>query len=126
MSGDDSLPALFLLPGIGGYEGSWAEMADACDTLEALIAAGRCKPTLLVMPDCGRWPVTGRPSYHNRTVWLCMLLALSSQTAAYKPIDKLDELSCKVSLDTLISWPIYSCRGHKYLFWFAIPSGIYT
>jgi len=69
----DSLPALFLLPGIGGYEGSWSEMADACDTLEALIAAGRCQPTLLVMPDCGRWPKTGRPSYHNRTVWLCML-----------------------------------------------------
>lgn len=70
---DDSLPALLLLPGMGGYEGSWAEMADACDTLETLIAAGRCKPTLLVMPDCGPWPKTGRPSYHNRTLWPCML-----------------------------------------------------
>ena len=70
---DGELPMLLLLPGIGGYEGSWEEMADACDTLEALIAAGRCKPTLLVMPDCGRWPKTGRPSYHNRTLWLCML-----------------------------------------------------
>ena len=63
---DGELPMLLLLPGIGGYEGSWAEMADACDTLEALIASGRCRPMLLVMPDCGRWPKTGRPSYHNR------------------------------------------------------------
>lgn len=72
-SSDDYYPVLYLLPGIGGYEGSWEEMANACDTLDSLIASGRCKPTILVMPDCGRWPVMSRPSYHNRTLWTCML-----------------------------------------------------
>ena len=37
---------------------------------------------------------------------LCMLLALSSQTAAYKPIDKLDELPCKVA------WAIPMCPAY--------------
>ena len=72
-SSDGYLPALYLLPGIGGYEGSWQEMADAIDTLETLIASGRCKPVLLVMPDCNKWPELSRPSGHNSTLWTCML-----------------------------------------------------
>ena len=37
---------------------------------------------------------------------LCMLLALSSQTATYKPIDKLDELPCNVA------WAIPMCPAY--------------
>ena len=69
---DGYLPVLYLLPGIGGYEGSWQEMADAIDTLEALMASGRCAPTILVMPDCSKWPKLGRPTYHNSTLWTCI------------------------------------------------------
>ena len=72
-SSEGYCPVLYLLHGLGGYEASWQEMAGAIDTLDALIASGRCKPMILVMPDCNRWPVTGRPSYHNRTIWTCML-----------------------------------------------------
>ena len=66
------MPVLYLLHGLGGYEHSWEEMADAIDTLDAMIASGRCKPMIVVMPDCGRWPVTSRPSAHNSTIWKCM------------------------------------------------------
>lgn len=72
-SSDGYFPVLYLLHGMGGYEGSWQEMAGAFDTLETLIASGKCPPVILVMPDCNRWPNTSRPSYHNRTLWPTML-----------------------------------------------------
>jgi enterochelin esterase family protein len=63
--------ALYLLHGINGYEGSWQDKGSAVDTLEALIAAGRCQPVLLIMPDCNKWPFKQRPVDHGN-LWRCV------------------------------------------------------
>ena len=65
---DDTLPALYLIHGINGYEGSWEEKGSATDTLEKLIADGRCQPMMLVMPDCNKWPYKERPD-HKGNLW---------------------------------------------------------
>lgn len=46
-------------------------MGSAVDTLESLIAAGRCKPMILVMPDCNKWPFEERPVDHGN-LWKCV------------------------------------------------------
>ena len=71
---NDQLPvtnALYLIHGINGYEGSWQDKGNAVDTLEALIAAGRCEPVLLIMPDCNKWPFKQRPIDHGN-LWKCV------------------------------------------------------
>ena len=65
------LPVVYLIHGINGYEGSWQDMGSAVDTLESLIAAGRCKPMILVMPDCNKWPFEERPVDHGN-LWKCV------------------------------------------------------
>ena len=69
---DDTLPALYLIHGINGYEGSWEEKGSATDTLEKLIADGRCQPMMLVMPDCNKWPYKERPD-HKGNLWRCLM-----------------------------------------------------
>ena len=41
-------------------------MGGAIDTLESMIAAGRCRPVILVMPDCFKWDYAERTVQHNR------------------------------------------------------------
>ena len=62
---------LYLLHGINGYEGSWQDIGYAIDTLEALMASGRCEPMILVMPDCNKWPFKERPISHGN-LWKCV------------------------------------------------------
>lgn len=57
----EPLPVLYLIHGINGYEGAWQERGNAVDTLATMIAEGRCKPMILVMPDCNLWPIKERP-----------------------------------------------------------------
>ena len=64
--------ALYLIHGINGYEGSWQDMGGAVDTLEAMIADGRCEPMILVMPDCNKWPFKERPVNHGN-LWKCVM-----------------------------------------------------
>lgn len=71
VKGDSCLPALYLIHGINGYEGSWQDKGDAIDTLEALIASGRCEPVVLIMPDCNKWPFKQRPVDHGN-LWKCV------------------------------------------------------
>ena len=66
------LPVLFLIHGINGYEGSWQDKGGAVDTLEKLIAEGRCQPMILVMPDCNKWPFKERPVSHGN-LWKCLM-----------------------------------------------------
>ena len=66
------LPVFYLLHGINGYEGAWQERGSAIDTLQTLISEGRCKPMILVMPDCNKWPVKKRPLTHG-TKLRCVL-----------------------------------------------------
>lgn len=68
---NNKYPVLYLLHGINGYEGSWQDKGFAVDTLEALIASGRCKPMILVMPDCNKWPFKERPVNHGN-LWKCV------------------------------------------------------
>lgn len=66
------MPALYLIHGINGYEGSWQDKGNAVDTLEAMIAEGRCEPMILIMPDCNKWPFKQRPVKHGN-LWKCLL-----------------------------------------------------
>lgn len=44
-------PVLYLLHGSGGDEDSWSELGLACRVLDNMIAQGRCKPMIVVMPN---------------------------------------------------------------------------
>jgi len=65
------IPVLYLIHGINGYEGAWQERGSAIDTLNAMIADGRCRPMILVMPDCSKWPRRERPLKHY-DLWKCL------------------------------------------------------
>lgn len=62
---DAALPVLYLIHGINGYEGSWQERGHAIDTLERLMAEGKCPPMIVVMPDCNKWPYKPHPGKKN-------------------------------------------------------------
>jgi enterochelin esterase family protein len=47
-------PVLYLLHGLGDTERTWAELGRVQDTLDRLLATGRIKPLLVVMPMAGR------------------------------------------------------------------------
>ena len=61
-----------MIHGINGYEGAWQDRGSAVDTLAAMIAAGRCEPMILVMPDCNKWPFQERPVSHGNK-WKCVM-----------------------------------------------------
>ncbi len=50
-SGKDKLPVLYLLHGSGGDEDAWAELGRTCQVLDNLIAEGKAKPMIVVMPN---------------------------------------------------------------------------
>ena len=58
-------PILYLLHGISGYEGSWSERGRAIQILENLVAQGKCKPMILVMPDVNVKPQEGKPTHRS-------------------------------------------------------------
>ena len=64
----EPLPVFYLIHGINGYEGAWQERGSAVDTFAAMIDEGRCKPMILVMPDCNKWPLKERPLTHGNTL----------------------------------------------------------
>ena len=66
-NGSDSLPVLYLLHGINGYEGSWTERGRAIQIIENLIASDSIAPLIVVMPDCNTGVHEDRPSHH--TLW---------------------------------------------------------
>ena len=61
----NSLPVLYLLHGISGYEGSWTERGRAIQILENLVAQGKCPPMILVMPDVNVKPQEGTPTHRS-------------------------------------------------------------
>lgn len=61
------LDVLYLIHGINGYEGAWTERGRAIQILENLVAAGKSKPYILVMPDVNLGPHEDKPSFH--TLW---------------------------------------------------------
>jgi enterochelin esterase-like enzyme len=50
-SSTEKYPVLYLLHGSGGDEGQWAALGRATQIIDNLIAAGKCKPMLVVMPN---------------------------------------------------------------------------
>lgn len=63
-------PVLYLLHGMNGYEGSWTERGRAIQILENLVAEGKCRPMILVMPDVTVAPNEDNPIH--RTLWSSM------------------------------------------------------
>ena len=57
---DARYPVLYLLHGGGGYEGEWDEIGRASEILDNLIAAGKAKPMIVVMPN-GNWNQIAAP-----------------------------------------------------------------
>jgi len=49
--GKDNYPVLYLLHGVGGDENAWPELGRACQILDNLIAQGKVKPMIVVMPN---------------------------------------------------------------------------
>ncbi len=48
----DSFPVLYLMHGISGDETTWIEVGRVCQIMDNLLAQGRTKPIIVVMPDC--------------------------------------------------------------------------
>lgn len=69
---EQPLPVLYLLHGINGYEGDWQKKGGAVDTLIQMMKEGRCRPMILVMPDCSKWIVKKRPLKHGNR-WKCVI-----------------------------------------------------
>lgn len=49
--GKKRFPVLYLLHGMGGDENAWAELGRAAQIMDNLIAAGKAKPMIVVMPN---------------------------------------------------------------------------
>ena len=62
---NNKYPVLYLLHGISGYEGSWSERGRAIQILENLVAQGKCRPVILVMPDVNVRPQEGKPTHRS-------------------------------------------------------------
>ena len=60
---DKAYPVLYLLHGAGGDENAWSELGRASQIMDNLIATGKAKPIIMLMPngdtDCqaapGEW-----------------------------------------------------------------------
>ena len=63
----EPLDVLYLMHGINGYEGSWTERGRLIQILENMVAQGRCKPMLIIMPDINSAAHENVPSLH--TMW---------------------------------------------------------
>jgi len=64
---NNKFPVLYLIHGLNGYEGSWAERGRASRVLENLVAQGKCQPMILVMPDVNVEVHEDSPSHY--TLW---------------------------------------------------------
>ena len=50
-NGNERYPVLYLLHGMGGDENAWSELGRAAQILDNLIAQGKAKPMIVVMPN---------------------------------------------------------------------------
>ena len=64
---NSTLPVMYLIHGINGYEGSWGERGRAIQIVENLVNEKRIPPMIIVMPDCNVGVHEDRPSHH--TLW---------------------------------------------------------
>ena len=103
----EGLPVLILIHGINGYEASWADKGGAIDTLETMLAQGRCQPMMLVMPDCNKWPFKERPVKHGN-LWKCLVRypRLSREHEIERAVSDLIDM-----LDTTYHTSRYSIAG---------------
>lgn len=59
---NDYYPVLYLLHGTGGDEDAWTELGRAQQIADNLIAEGKCKEMIIVMPNSNMWQ-TASPAY---------------------------------------------------------------
>ncbi len=62
--GDKYYPVLYLLHGSGGDELAWLELGRTAEILDNLIAAGKCKEMIVVMPN-GNMYQDASPAYYS-------------------------------------------------------------
>ncbi len=104
-----SVPSLYLIHGINGCEYSWHELGHAIDTLEALVSTGQCRPVVLVMPDCNKWPFKDSERKGGRgNLWRCVLRygkLTHEHTVEYAVSELIDMLdtTCHVSAEYAIA-----------------------
>jgi len=64
---EEPLDVLYLMHGINGYEGAWTERGRVIQIMENMVAQGRIKPMIVVMPDVNFAATEELPSLH--TMW---------------------------------------------------------
>lgn len=64
-SGNRRYPVLYLLHGGGGDENEWLNLGRASQIMDNLIAAGKCEPMIVVMPN-GHIGMTAAPGENSR------------------------------------------------------------
>lgn len=64
-SRNERYPVLYLLHGSGGDEQAWLELGRTAQILDEQIAAGRCVPMIVVMPN-GNWSEDAAPGYGRK------------------------------------------------------------
>lgn len=67
----EPMDVLYLMHGINGYEGAWTERGRLIQILENMVAQGRCKPMVVIMPDINSAATDEMPSLH--TMWNSIL-----------------------------------------------------
>ncbi len=78
-TGDKYYPVLYLLHGSGGDELAWLELGRAAEILDNLIAAGKCKEMIVVMPNGNMYQEASPAYYPEKTKWSKREVRLSGQ-----------------------------------------------
>lgn len=78
-SGKDKLPVLYLLHGSGGDEDAWTDLGRTCQILDNLIAEGKARPMIVVMPN-GVYYNAAAPGYAENMFQPTLLNSRSDST----------------------------------------------
>ncbi len=79
-------PVMYLMHGAGGDENAWSELGRAAQILDNLIATGKCKPMIVVMPN-GNTDCQAAPGEWSRGMYQPTFMGSVNQ----KPVATMDE-----------------------------------
>ena len=82
-------PVLYLLHGTGGDEESWLDMGRLAQIMDNMIAAGQCRPMIVVMPNgvAGQDAAPGRSPYRDNEASRNSVASWLGRTEAALPLE---------------------------------------
>ena len=90
--GKKRYPVLYLLHGMGGHENAWAEQGRAAQIMDNLIAQGKAKPMIVVMPNgnpnCEAAPGEWTPGLYTPGHWTIKQKAAATMEDSFDDIVK--------------------------------------